>query len=70
MQERLNRLEENSYFQEKLLGDLNQALLEQQQQIDHLSRVLEKLSQDVEELKILLDEKPQQQLPPHYLPKS
>jgi SlyX protein len=52
MEERLARLEETLFFQERLLQDLNAALTSQQRQLDAMERALETLGVQVEELRL------------------
>jgi len=69
MEEKIARLEEQSYFQEKLLSQLNDALTFQQAQIDLLEKRIAELEQNVDGL---LESAPQDApvntLPPHYMP--
>ena len=68
-EEKLVRLEEQAYFQEKLLTQLNEALTFQQAQIDLLEKRIAELEQNVTSL---LESSPQDApantLPPHYMP--
>ena len=68
-EEKLVRLEEQAYFQEKLLAQLNEALTFQQAQIDLLEKRIAELEQNVTSL---LEASPQDApahvLPPHYMP--
>ena len=68
-EERIARLEESLYFQERLLNDLNTALTGQQRQIDALERVAEGMREGLEELRMLLETGggPANTPPPHYL---
>ncbi len=68
-EEHIARLEELSYFQEKLLTQLNEALTIQQKQLDSM----EKRLNDMEEsLSVLLDNLERHTtvntLPPHFMP--
>ena len=69
LEEQIARLEEQAYFQEKLLSQLNEALTFQQSQIDLLERRIAELEQNVTSL---LEASPQDApvytLPPHYMP--
>lgn len=66
---KLIHLEEQAYFQEKLLSQLNEALLFQQAQIDLLEKRIAELEQNVTSL---LESSPQDAPvntpPPHYMP--
>ena len=68
LEEQITRLEEQAYFQEKLLSQLNEALTFQQSQIDFLERRIAELEQNVTSL---LEASPQDApvntLPPHYM---
>ena len=67
--ERLSRLEETVFFQERLLGELNAALTGQQRQLDAMERAVQEVRGQIEEIRLLLDadggaiNSP----PPHYL---
>ncbi|MBP3730703.1 MAG: SlyX family protein [Mailhella sp.] len=68
-QEKIARLEELSWFQEKLLAQLNEALTGQQRQLDMMEKRLLRLEEHVSML--MLDaqqEAPVNALPPHYMP--
>ena len=69
LEEQIARLEEQAYFQEKLLSQLNEALTFQQSQIDFLEKRVAELEQNVTSL---LESSPQDTpantLPPHYMP--
>ena len=69
LEEQISRLEEQNYFQEKLLSQLNEALTFQQAQIDVLEKRIAELEQNVTSL---LESSPQDApantLPPHYMP--
>lgn len=65
-EERMARLEENAFFQERLVGELNAALTDQQRQIDSLERDLREARAQLEELKLLLDDGGVATPPPHY----
>ena len=68
IEERLDRLEGESYFQETLLQELNEALARQQREIDELERAVETMAAQTALLREALAVKPEQTLPPHYLP--
>ncbi len=66
-EQRLARLEEGLFFQERLLQDLNTALTGQQRQMDRMQSELEALREKVLELSALLDEPGGVSTPPpHY----
>lgn len=68
-EERLARLEETLFFQERLLNDLNAALTAQQRQIDALERVVETMGTRLEELLLMVESGfggPANTPPPHY----
>ena len=68
-EERIARLEETLYFQERLVSDLNAALTGQQRQIDALERTVEGMREGLEELRLMLETGggPANTPPPHYL---
>ena len=63
---RLQRLEEQLYFQEESILQLNQALTRQQFQMDSLEHRLELAEQRLIALLPLLEEAGEPGLPPHY----
>lgn len=67
-EERLARLEETMFFQERLLHELNEALTGQQRQLDAMTRTQEMLSTHMEELRqtMTTGEAPVNAPPPHY----
>lgn len=69
MEERVSRLEESLFFQERLLDELNAALTGQQRQLDAMERVVAELRGQVEEMRLLLESGggPANVPPPHYL---
>ncbi len=67
---RITKLEENQYFQEKLLQELNEALQAQQNEINTLAAELQKARRKISELEELCDAAsapPENTRPPHYL---
>ena len=67
-EEQIARLEELAYFQEKLLSQLNEALTDQQKQIDALEKRVAELEENVTTLIDATKEGPVNTLPPHYMP--
>ena len=67
-EERIARLEETLFFQERLLQELNTALTSQQREIDVMARALEKLGAQVDELRLTVEagNGPANIPPPHY----
>jgi len=65
-EDRLARLEEQSYFQEQAVAELNQALTRQQFQLDELEKRLALAEERIAALLPLLDEGGQSAPPPHY----
>lgn len=67
-EDRLARLEESVFFQERLLNELNEALTGQQRQLDAMARTQELLSARMEELRRTMTsgEAPVNAPPPHY----
>ena len=63
---RLARLEEQSYFQEQSLAELNQALTRQQFQLDEMEKRLALAEERIAVLLPLLEEGGQNAQPPHY----
>ncbi len=67
--ERISRLEEQAYFQERLLSQLNEALAEQQRQLDAADKRIALLEARVRELIMAApQDAPENTLPPHYMP--
>ena len=69
LEERVSRLEETLFFQDRLLNDLNGAITGQQRQIDALGRTLDEMREQLEEIRQLLETGagPVNAPPPHYL---
>lgn len=70
-EERLNRLEERVYFQERQLEDLNEALVRQQVQLDETEKRLADACLVIRVLREWLGQQgdgPENALPPHYMP--
>lgn len=67
-EEQIARLEELAYFQEKLLSQLNEALIGQQKQIDALEKRLADVEENVTTLLDASQDGPANTLPPHYMP--
>lgn len=65
---RLDRLEEQTYFQERNLGQLHEALLTQQKAIDQLERRLAEAESTIAALRELLQDGGENALPPHFMP--
>ncbi len=68
IEDRLARLEETVFFQERLLSGLNEALAVQQKQLDALERGLENMREQVEDLRMTVEAGggPVNAPPPHY----
>lgn len=69
MENRLARLEEQAFFQEKYLEELNAALVGQQRRIDEMARLMDEMRVRLEETRILLGDArlgPADVPPPHY----
>ncbi|MGE9984378.1 SlyX family protein [Desulfovibrio sp. SGI.169] len=67
-EQRLNRLEEASFFQEQRLQELDAALTAQQSQLDTLERELAGALAIIRLLREKLSEQPDNSLPPHFMP--
>jgi SlyX protein len=65
-EDRLARLEEQNYFQEEVLAQLNQVLTRQQAQLDGLEKRLALAEKRIAALLPLLEEGGQSAPPPHY----
>ena len=63
---RLARLEEQSYFQEQTLAELNQALTRQQLQLDQMEKRLMLAEKRITALLPLLEKEGENNPPPHY----
>ena len=68
MEERLARLEEQIYFQEHTIQELNDVLFAQQRQLDAMQKTLTEMADRERKLLELVAEKPENSLPPHYMP--
>ncbi|MDE7064878.1 MAG: SlyX family protein [Desulfovibrionaceae bacterium] len=68
LDERLSRLEENSFFQETAIEALNDALTRQQFQIDALEKRLAVSEERLRALQELLDDGGEATVPPHSVP--
>ena len=67
--EKIVRLEEQSWFQERLLSQLNEALTLQQKQLDAAERRIAQLEARVRELLLSMpQDAPENALPPHHMP--
>ena len=66
-EEQIARLEELAYFQEKLLTQLNEALIGQQKQIDALEKRLADMEENITTLLDASQDGPVNTLPPHYM---
>lgn len=69
LEERLQRVEENYYFQEKFIEELNAVVILQQEQIRTMQQELDELKKQIAMLRDLLDVKFENTTPPHYLEK-
>ena len=65
-EDRLSRLEEQSYFQEQAVAELNRALTRQQFQLDEMEKRLALAEARIAVLLPLLEEGGQSVPPPHY----
>ena len=65
---RLARLEEQLYFQEHAIQELNDALLAQQRQMDAMEHALKIMAEREQKLLDLLADRPENAMPPHYMP--
>jgi SlyX protein len=66
IEDRLTRLEEQNYFQEQAIAELNQALTRQQVQLDEMEKRLALAEERIAVLLPLLEEGGQSAPPPHY----
>lgn len=65
---RLERLEEQTYFQEQTLSALNEAITLQQRQLDDLQGRMEAVEEKFRELlEVIGDEGGEATVPPHYM---
>ncbi|MCR4666162.1 MAG: SlyX family protein [Desulfovibrio sp.] len=67
---RIARLEEQQYFQETLLQELDVALRAQQKSIDALEKQVQVMQTELSVLRELLGPKGENVPPPHYLPEQ
>ncbi len=71
IQEKIDRLEELTFFQERLLSQLNDALASQQRQLDRLEARTAMLEKKLDDVALAYSqEAPVNALPPHYMPTS
>ena len=68
MEERLARLEEQLYFQEHTIQELNDVLFAPQRQMDAMQKILKEMAERERKILELVAEKPENSLPPHYMP--
>ena len=68
-EQRIQRLEEEQYFQEQLLQELNKVVIDQGTQIDKLKQDFQDLQKQFLAMQELLAVKFENTPPPHYLPK-
>lgn len=69
MEKRLARLEENAFFQEKYAAELNEALTNQQRQMDEMARRMGEMRAQMEELRLMVENSRSGAVdapPPHY----
>ncbi len=70
-QDKIDRLEELSFFQERLLSQLNDALISQQRQIDRLVARADALEAQLANIAAAYSqEAPVDAPPPHYMPET
>lgn len=62
------RLEEQVYFQERLLSQLNDALTSQQKQLDALEKRVKELEGILNAILEAVRDAPENALPPHFMP--
>lgn len=62
---RLARLEEQLYFQEHAIQELNDALLAQQRQMDAMEHALKIMAEREQKLLDMLADRPENAMPPH-----
>lgn len=69
IEERLNRLEETLYFQEQTIKELNEALTNQQKELDDTIKHVAKLEKRLHTLTMILSNDGGEDTgpPPHYL---
>lgn len=65
---RLARIEEQLYFQEHTIQELNDALLAQQRQMDAMEHALKIMAEREQKLLDMLADRPENAMPPHYMP--
>lgn len=70
IEERLARLEEELFFQDKNLRELNESMCRQQRELDMLARELGEAGRILRAVRELIAEKPVNGVPPHYPPHS
>lgn len=68
--ERLSRLEETIYFQDKTIKELNEALTQQQFQLEGLEKKLDQAHEGLKDVQQMLDQGGESTVPPHSVQKS
>ncbi len=66
LEERLTRLEETLYFQDRTIQELNEALTAQQFQLDEMHKLMQALQTKLRSLAPVLDTGGENTPPPHY----
>lgn len=67
---RLARMEETLFFQEKTIGTLNEALTQQQFQLDRVEKHLQQTLEKLDDVQSMLDQGGELTVPPHSVQKS
>lgn len=70
IEERLARLEEELFFQDKNLHELNETVLRQQKELDRLAGELGEAGRILRAMREMIGPKPENSVPPHYPPQS
>lgn len=70
LQRRMARMEETLFFQESTISDLNEALTQQQFQLDSLTKKLQQTLEKLDDVQSLLDQGGELTVPPHSVQKS
>jgi uncharacterized coiled-coil protein SlyX len=68
LEDRLTELESVVTYQQKMLSELNEVLIDVQRRLDHMPRDIARLSQEIAVTRELTTERrrPEDEIPPHY----
>lgn len=70
IEDRLARLEEEIFFQDKSLRELNETVCRQQKELNRLASELGHAGRLLQAMREMIAAKPENSVPPHYPPQS